>query len=181
MSTLTFRTGTIQLRSSGSPTSASQLLAPPCAMMARRSTSSQPCPSRWRLASRHDGTGALVRGQTHKRTPRCARACAERRGRCRRARDRQRRSGCRACGERSRARCWRKKLWKLLRPNEAQPPPFGKSALASAPRCACSAAPVSIRRPRSRVPRLGERDSVAPNKKFLSTHTHKFESLSPGR
>jgi hypothetical protein len=34
MSTLTFRTGTIQLRSSGSPTSASQLLAPPCAMMA---------------------------------------------------------------------------------------------------------------------------------------------------
>jgi hypothetical protein len=39
----------------------------------------------------------------------------------------------------------------------AQPPPFGKSALASAPRCACSAAPVSIRRPRSRVPRLGTR------------------------
>ena len=38
-----------------------------------------------------------------------------------------------------------------------QPPPFGKSALASAPRCACSAAPVSIRRPRSRVPRLGTR------------------------
>ena len=35
MSTLTFRTGTIQLRSSGSPTSASQLLAPPCAMMAK--------------------------------------------------------------------------------------------------------------------------------------------------
>ena len=40
---------------------------------------------------------------------------------------------------------------------EVQPPPFGKSALASAPRCACSAAPVSIRRPRSRVPRLGTR------------------------
>ena len=38
-----------------------------------------------------------------------------------------------------------------------QLPPFGKSAFASAPRCACSAAPVSIRRPRSRVPRLGTR------------------------
>ena len=32
-STLTFRTGMIQLRSRGSPTSASQLLPPPCAMV----------------------------------------------------------------------------------------------------------------------------------------------------
>ena len=38
-----------------------------------------------------------------------------------------------------------------------QLPPFGKSAFASAPRCACSAAPVSTCRPRSRVPRLGTR------------------------
>ena len=38
-----------------------------------------------------------------------------------------------------------------------QIPPFGKSAFASAPRCACSAAPVSTCRPRSRVPRLGTR------------------------
>ena len=38
-----------------------------------------------------------------------------------------------------------------------QLPPFGKSAFASAPRCACSAAPVSTCRPCSRVPRLGTR------------------------
>ena len=39
----------------------------------------------------------------------------------------------------------------------AQPPPFGKSALRLPLHAACSAAPVSIRRPRSRVPRLGTR------------------------
>ena len=38
-----------------------------------------------------------------------------------------------------------------------QPPPFGKSALRLPLHAACSAAPVSIRRPRSRVPRLGTR------------------------
>ena len=61
------------------------------------------------------------------------------------------------------ASCVGSGLWsRLSSPNLRGPlrstsPVWQVGPLASAPRCACSAAPVSIRRPRSRVPRFGTR------------------------